>query len=226
MRDIMLMTGWIRVPVMALAELVVFFGLLKKYLYSRKHVALYMMFLALALFYEAAVVGLGRFLGNGTLLEILNRIRYILHGLLMPLLLPICAYALEMRDSGKRIIWIIMLICIIAGTAAGRLTVIEPQNVAGILRYAPAESTSLRVSAINTYLSLGMAVPVVITGIIMIFKAKTLWMFLAGAAIGGFSYLGLFTGNNDLSFMIMIAGNLLMTLFFLLYTGRLKRSYL
>ena len=75
-------------------------------------------------------------------------------------------------------------------------------------------------------MSLGMTVPVVITGIVMIFKARTLWMFLAGAAIGGFSYLGLFTGHNDLRFMTMMAGNLLMTLFFLRYAGKLKRSYM
>lgn len=218
--------GWILVIVMAVAQLVIFFSLLKKYLYSRKHVCLYMMFLALALFYEAAAVGIGRFLGTDTLLEILNRIRYILHGLMMPLLLPVCAYAAEMKDSGKRVIWIVMLICIIAGTVAGRFTRLEPVTAAGTLRYAAAESTPFWVTAINTYLSLGMTVPVVITGIIMIFKAKTLWMFLAGAAIAGFSYLGLFTGHNDLRFMIMMAGNLLMTLFFLLYAGKLKRSYL
>lgn len=226
MMKIILQFGWILVLVMALAQLVVFFGLLKKYLFSKKFVCLYMMFLTLALFYEAAVVGIGRFLGEGTLLMILSRIRFILHGLMMPLMLPICAYALEMKDSGKRVVWIIMLICMIAGTVAGAFTKLEVIEMAGTLRYAASAATPLWVSMINKYLSLGMAVPLVITGIAMIFKAKTLWLFLAGASVGGACYLGLFTGNDDLLFMIMIAGNLLMSLFFLLYAGKLKKAYL
>lgn len=226
MMKIILQIGWILILIMAIAELVVFFGLLRKYLFSKKHVCLYMMFLTLALFYEAAVVGIGRFLGESTLLMILSRIRFVLHGLVMPLMLPVCAYALEMKDSGKRVVWIITLICIIAATVAGAFTGLEVTETAGTLRYAASAATPLWVSMINKYMSLGMAAVLIITGIAMIFKARTLWLFLAGAAVGGACYLGLFTGNDDLLFMIMIAGNLLMSLFFLLYAGKLKRSYL
>ena len=226
MIKILLLIGWILVLVMALAELVLFFGLLKKYLYSKKLVCLYMMILALGLFYDAAVVGVGRFLGAGTLLMRLSKARFIVRGVLMPLLLPVCSYAMEMKDSGKRIMWILMLICIIVGTVAGVFTKLDVQTVAGVTRYAASDATPLWASMINRYLPLGMIVPVVITGFVMIFKAKTLWMLLAGVALCGFTYLGMFTGHTELMFLAEIAGNMFMTLFFLLYAGKLKKSYL
>ena len=47
---------------------------------------------------------LGTVLPEGGLLKGLSQVRYISHGALIPLLLPICAYALGMKKTGKTVV--------------------------------------------------------------------------------------------------------------------------
>ena len=53
--------------------------------------------IALGIGYDALILSLGTVLRDGPALAALSRLRYVAHGALIPLLFPICAYALDLR---------------------------------------------------------------------------------------------------------------------------------
>ena len=225
-RNIVMAIGWVLVILVAIAELVTFFGLLKRYLYSKRKVCVYMTILALGLFFDAAVLSAGKFLGTGSLLMALSKARLIVRALVIPLIIPICAYALELKNSTKRVFWLLFLACAIAGTVAAVFAKLEPSDLTGIIRYASSPATPLWADAITVYMPLGIYAILIISGFAMIFKAKTLWILLAGIAVAGLTVVGQFTGFTDLIFLFSLFGEMLMLRFFQFYTQKLKKSYL
>ena len=227
LRNILVNAGWIIVMVIALAELVLFFRLLKRYLYSKKFVCLDMAILTFGLFFDAAILSAGRFIGADTLLLALSKARLIVRAAVMPLILPICAYAMDMRDSGKRVFWIITLLCMAAGIAAAVFTPLKPDDTAGIVRFcSSAVSTVTWYGLINQYLPLGVLGIEIICSFVLIFKARTLWFLLGGILNVGISVRCLYFEYRDLLFLIGLSGELLMILCFWLYTRKLKKAYL
>ena len=225
-RNIIMVIGWVLVILVAIAELVTFFGLLKRYLYSRKKVCIYMAILALGLFFDAAILSAGRFLGVGSLLMALSKARLIVRAVVIPMILPICAYALELNNTAKRILWILMLVCVGVGVAAVIFTKLESSDLCGILRYAASPETPFWADAITVYMPLGIYAFLIICGFAMIFRGKTLWILLAGLAVAGLTVVGQFTGFTDLIFLFSLFGEMLMLRFFQFYTQKLKKSYL
>ena len=227
LRNILTAAGWIIVMVIALAELVLFFRLLKRYLYSKKFVCLDMAILTLGLFFDAAILSAGRFIGADTLLLALTKARLIVRTVVIPLILPICAYALDMKDSGKRVFWIITLLCMAAGVAAAVFTPLKTDDTAGIVRFCSSVGSAVTWHGlINQYLPLGILVIEIICGFVLIFKAKTLWFLLGGILNVGIHVRCLYFGYQDLLFLIGLFGELLMILCFWLYTRKLKKAYL
>lgn len=170
------------------------------------------------LFYDALILALGSVLPECALLQNLSQIRYISHGGLIPLLLPICAYALNFRKSGKIVVWVITAVLIALGLASGFVTSTVPEFV-GVVRYAcdktltPAWAYTVS-SAVLAY---GMVIPLIIAGIIVWAKQKTPALFLSGFLMFAFSALGPATGNFDLIFFISMFGEVCMVLFFMVY---------
>ena len=96
----MMQTVLVAAPValwgMAAIYMILFFLFLKLAQGEPKHpVPLLMAGVAFGLCYDAVVLGLGAFLGDTKLLRTLSYPRYVLHGAMVPLLIPICAHALE-----------------------------------------------------------------------------------------------------------------------------------
>ena len=141
-------------------------------------------------------------LPQSTLSEI-SPIRFIAHGLLIPLLFPICAYALNFRKLPMVLVWM--------------FTVLVPETIANVTRMKAGEGTPKWAEAISRVLSFGTVIPMMIVGVIVWIKEKTPHLFLSGLLMFVFSALGPATGNADLIFFISMFGELLMVLFLYLY---------
>jgi len=196
------------------------FKLFPKYKATKNPLYLLTALVTAGLCYDALVLSLGTVLPEGGLLKALSQFRYISHGLLIPLLLPIGAYALGFNKVGKTIVWVITAALIIVGGASGFVTVTTPETV-GLIRYAnnKAATPGWATTVSNTVLAFGMIIPLILAGIIVWIKQKTPRLFLAGFFMFLFSALGPATGNMDLLFFISMAGEVLMVLFFMLYAN-------
>lgn len=179
-------------------------------------IALLSFFVTLGLIMDAAVIGLGALLPAG-ILETVSPLRFIAHGILIPLLFPICGCALDFRRSVMRVLWIFTVILMTAGAAEGICTVLEPREIAGVIRFAAGEATPAWAGTISMILSFGTVIPMIIAGVIVWIRQKTPFFFLSGFLMFAFSALGPASGNADLNFFISMFGELFMVLFLYLY---------
>ena len=226
LKNILLSTGWIIVMVIALCELILFFWLLKRYLYSKKLICVDMAILTLGLFFYSVVLSIGRFVEAGSLLLLLSKISLIVRAVVIPLILVICAYALELSDSMKRVFWIIAIVCMIAGVTAAVLPKLEPAKVTGVVFYRSVRETAKWLNMINTYLPLGILAIGAICALVMIFKVRSGWFFLGIGGNLGLRVAGMIYGFENQMILIGLFGEVLMILCFWLYSRKLKKSYL
>ena len=193
---------------------------LRSYRTEKEPLFLLTALVALGLFYDALILSLGGVMGDGAPLRLLSRFRFVAHGGLIPLLFPICAYALRFRKPWKTAVWIFTGVLIALGIAEGFSTVLQMQQVAGIVRYTAGEGTPAWAKAVSGVLSYGTVVPLMLAGVAVWIRQKTPYLFLSGAVMFFFSALGPATGNFDLIFFISMFGEVGMALFFLLYAGK------
>ena len=172
---------------------------------------------------DAVIIGLGAFLPQ-EILAAISPVRFVAHGILIPLLFPICGYALNLKKPVMIGVWIFTAILMIAGAAEGIATVLEPKSIAGVVRYASGDGTPKWADMISRILSFGTVIPMMIAGIIVWIKQKTPHLFLSGFLMFAFSALGPATGNSDLIFFISMFGEVLMVLFLYLYCRRRNRG--
>jgi len=219
MRDFLLNHGPLIVSVLCALELLFGILLLTGYLKSKKTVALLMALISFALCYDALVLAIGSRLSEG-LLRGLSQFRFIFHGLMIPLLLPICAEALHFKKNVKTIVYAVTAVIMIIGAACGVMTKLDISNVAGITRCLSSDATPKFADKFLRILSYGTVVPLIIGGIFVWIKQKTPALFLSGVLMFAFSALGPATGNFDLIFLIGMFGELFMILFFYIYACR------
>ena len=217
MREILLRSCPIMLWVIAALEGLFVILALRGWKESRKPLTLLTALVAFGLFYDALILALGGVLREGALLLTLSRLRFVLHGALIPLLFAICAYALDFNKTWKTIVWVFTGLLIVLGIAEGFATDLAVQHVAGIVRCTSGEGTPSWAKAVSGVLSYGTVVPLIIAGVIVWVRQKTPALFLAGFLMFAFSALGPATGNTDLIFFISMFGEVCMALFFLLY---------
>ena len=224
MREILLQTG----PVWAWA-ITLFHGLilvlaLRGFRRTREPLFLLLTLLAFGLCYDALIQALGTALGEGSALRALSRFRFVFHGALIPLLFPICAYALNFRKPWKIAVWVLTAAVIVLGIAEGFATELVPEKAAGILRMKSGEGTPAWAEGISMLLAFGTIIPVILAGIAVWIRQKTPLLLLAGVLMFAFAALGPATGNMDLNFLITMFGEVFLGLFFLLYARRKAKS--
>ena len=176
------------------------------------------------LFYDSFVLALGSFMPEGPALHALSRMRFVFHGVLIPLIIPVCAYALGFRGGWLKAAWIVTALLIALGAAYGFAVELTVERVAGIVRYTSVKETPAWISAASGLLSYGMVIPLIAAGIAVWIKQKTPLLFLAGFLMFAFSALGPATGNFDLIFLIGMFGELCMAVCYLLYARRRNKA--
>ena len=190
--------------------------LYKQYKESKSTMVACMLFIDAGLFLDALFIVLGAFVEGG-LPEIVSRLRFITHGLLIPLMFPICGYGLKWKDSLMKGVWIFTAMMMVAGLAQALAIDLELKVVGSVLRHVSADTSPAWAEMISSILSFGSVIPLMIVGIVVWVKQKTPHLFLSGFLMFVFSALGPATGNFDLIFFISMFGEVLMTLFFYLY---------
>ena len=172
--------------------------------------------LTLGLILDAGLIGLGSIL-TPEALETVSPIRFIAHGLLIPLLFPIIGYALNFRKPMMFIVWSFTLALMVAGVLQAVKTPLVTETIAGVTRMKAGEDTPKWAETISRILSFGTVIPMMIAGVIVWIRQKTPHLFLSGFFMFAFSALGPATGNTDLIFFISMFGELLMVLFLYFY---------
>lgn len=164
---------------------------------------------------DAAIMGLGVLLGEGALLQSVSQIRYILHGILVPLLIPIAFYAYGMKSvMAQRILWAVTGVIMACGIAMGVMTRTEPAALAGVLRYASSAETPAFARMMDRLLSFGGVIPLMVVGLAHLFRHRKGWLLLSGVSMFAFAALAPATHNMDLNFLLTMVGEALMVLFF------------
>ena len=216
MRDFLLTICPYAIWSIAAAELLIAIMLLRL---KKRPIVICSVLVTFGLILDAAIIGLGAFLPESVLAAI-SPVRFVAHGILIPLLFPICGYALKPKKPVMVGVWVFTVLLMIAGAAEGIATVLEPKKIAGVVRYASSENTPGWADIISRILSFGTVIPMMIAGIVVWVKQKTPHLFLSGFFMFAFSALGPATGNSDLIFFISMFGELLMVLFLYLYCRR------
>ena len=219
MRNFLLTSCPVAIWCITVAEILLLIAAFRRYASTRKPILLCIALITTGLFLDALGISLGSVL-KGTVMTAVSRIRFVSHGLLIPLLFPICAYALDFNGKWKKIVLVFTVILMAAGLAEALATVLEPDTIAGVTRFKAAASTPGWATAISNVLSFGTVIPLMIAGIVVWVKQKTPFLFLSGFFMFAFSALGPATGNADLIFYISMYGELLMVIFLSLYAKK------
>lgn len=216
MRDLLLISCSYAIWCITAIELLFLIVLFVNFAKTKKKLFLYTALLTTGLFLDALGICLGAVITSPVMRSI-SRIRFISHGVLIPLLFPICSEALNFSPNWKKIVWGLTAVLMCAGLAEALATVLEPCTIAGVTRYKAAEATPAWAAAISKLLSFGTVIPLMIAGIVAWIKQKTPCLLLAGLLMFIFSALGPATRNTDLIFYISMYGEVLMVLFLTLY---------
>lgn len=195
--------------------------LFSKYAKSKNILFLLSGLITTGLFYDAAILAFGTVMPDGALLATLSRMRYVLHGGLIPLIFALCAYALNAKGFWLKAVWTLTLVLCALGIADGFIRVLGVHTVAGVTRYISISAPAWA-EIVNSLLTFGTVIPLMIVGIVVWKKQKTPRLFLAGFLMYLFSALGVVC--MELMFYISMYGEVLMATFFYLYAVKKTNS--
>ena len=217
MRDILFSTCPVMLWVITVVEVFFTVLLFSRYAKSKNLIYLLSGLICVGLSYDALALAVGSFMTEGPLLMAISRLRYVFHGGLIPLIFLICAYALNFKGFWKTAAWVFTFVLIALGIADGCIRTIGATTVAGICRYASVTAPAWA-EIVNSLLTFGTVIPMMIAGIFVWIKQKTPHLFLSAFLMFAFSGLG--AACLELMFYISMYGELLMALFLYLYAKK------
>lgn len=217
MREFLFASCPVMLWVITVIELVFTALLFSRYTKSGNLIFLLSGLICVGLTYDALILALGSVMTEGAALMALSRLRYVFHGGLIPLIFLICAYALDFKGFWKVAAWVFTGVLIVLGIADGCIRVIGVETVAGITRYASVSAPAWA-EIVNSLLTFGTVIPMMVAGVVVWVKQKTPHLFLSAFLMFAFSGLG--AACLELMFYISMYGELLMALFLYFYALR------
>lgn len=221
MREFLFASCPVMLWVITVVELVFTVLLFSRYAKTKNLIFLLSGLICVGLTYDALILALGSVMTEGAALMALSRLRYVFHGGLIPLIFLICAYALDFKGFWKLAAWVFTGILIVLGIADGCVRQIGATTVAGICRYASVYAPAWA-EIVNSLLTFGTVIPMMVAGIVVWVKQKTPHLFLSAFLMFLFSGLG--AACLELMFYISMYGELLMALFLYFYAQKRARS--
>lgn len=221
MREFLFASCPVMLWVITAIELVFTVLLFSRYAKTKNLIFLLSGLICVGLTYDALILALGSVMTEGAALMALSRLRYVFHGGLIPLIFLICAYALDFKGFWKLAAWVFTGILIVLGIADGCVRQIGATTVAGICRYASVYAPAWA-EIVNSLLTFGTVIPMMVAGIVVWVKQKTPHLFLSAFLMFLFSGLG--AACLELMFYISMYGELLMALFLYFYAQKSARS--
>ena len=221
MREFLFASCPVMLWVITVVELVFTVLLFSHYAKTKNLIFLLSGLICVGLTYDALILALGSVMTEGAALMALSRLRYVFHGGLIPLIFLICAYALDFKGFWKLAAWVFTGILIVLGIADGCVRQIGATTVAGICRYASVYAPAWA-EIVNSLLTFGTVIPMMVAGIVVWVKQKTPHLFLSAFLMFLFSGLG--AACLELMFYISMYGERLMALFLYFYAQKRARS--
>ena len=206
--------------IISIVELVFTVLLLSRYGKTKNLIFLLSGLICVGLTYDALALALGTVMADGPALLAISRLRYVFHGGLIPLIFAICAYALDFKGIWKTAAWVLTGVLIVLGVADGCIRQIGVEVVAGVCRYKSVYAPAWA-EIVNSLLTFGTVIPMMIAGAVVWVKQKTPHLFLSAFLMFAFSGLG--AACLELMFYISMYGELLMALFLYLYAKHKTR---
>lgn len=222
MRDLLIENCTLVIWIIVAIEAILGVSLAAAYKKDRRPIIICMILVDVGLLVDALLINLGGFFDGG-LPEPVSRLRFILHGMLIPLLFPICGYSLKLKRKVMSVIWALTAVVMVLGLAEGMSITLELIQLGDVVRHNSADSSPAWAETIRSFLSFGTVIPLIIVGIAVWIKQKTPTLFLSGFLMFIFAALGPATGNFDLLFVITMIGEVLMILFFMLYVRSIAK---
>ena len=222
MRDLLIENCSLVIWIIVAIEAILGVSLAAAYKKDRRPIIICMILVDVGLLVDALLINLGGFFDGG-LPEPVSRLRFILHGMLIPLLFPICGYSLKLKRKVMSVIWALTAVVMVLGLAEGMSITLELIQIGDVVRHNSADSSPAWAETIRSFLSFGTVIPLIIVGIAVWIKQKTPTLFLSGFLMFIFAALGPATGNFDLLFVITMIGEVLMILFFMLYVRSIAK---
>lgn len=222
MRDLLIENCSLVIWIIVAIEAILGVSLAAAYKKDRRPIIICMILVDVGLLVDALLINLGGFFDGG-LPEPVSRLRFILHGMLIPLLFPICGYSLKLKRKVMSVIWALTAVVMVLGLAEGMSITLELIQLGDVVRHNSADSSPAWAETIRSFLSFGTVIPLIIVGIAVWIKQKTPTLFLSGFLMFIFAALGPATGNLDLLFVITMIGEVLMILFFMLYVRSIAK---
>ena len=222
MRDLLIENCSLVIWIIVAIEAILGVSLAAAYKKDRRPIIICMILVDFGLLVDALLINLGGFFDGG-LPEPVSRLRFILHGMLIPLLFPICGYSLKLKRKVMSVIWALTAVVMVLGLAEGMSITLELIQLGDVVRHNSADFSPAWAETIRSFLSFGTVIPLIIVGIAVWIKQKTPTLFLSGFLMFAFAALGPATGNLDLLFVITMIGEVLMILFFMLYVRSIAK---
>ena len=171
---------------------------------------------ALGMALESATNLGGSLFTAGETLFWINKGRYMLHGLLMALFLPIATYAMDPITKGKVLIWIITLPLIAGGVAVGYFLQLEPVQMAYMLRYVISDETVSWAKIAYHVICIWGIIPLLLCGLYIKSREKNISLIFIAVFMLIFSVIGPVLKLFDVNFLIMELGFAVMMLLFVI----------
>lgn len=216
MKELLFASCPIMLWIISIIELVFTVLLFSRYAKTKNLIFLLSGLICVGLTYDALALALGTVMKDGPALLAISRLRYVFHGGLIPLIFAICAYALDFKGVWKATAWGLTGVLMVLGIADGCIREIGVQTVAGVCRYVSVSAPAWA-EIVNSLLTFGTVIPMMIAGVVVWVKQKTPHLFLSAFLMFLFSGLG--AACLELMFYISMYGELLMALFLYFYAA-------
>ena len=216
MKELLFASCPIMLWIISIIELVFTVLLFSRYAKTKNLIFLLSGLICVGLTYDALALALGTAMKDSPALLAISRLRYVFHGGLIPLIFAICAYALDFKGVWKAAAWGLTGVLMVLGIADGCIREIGVQTVAGVCRYVSVSAPAWA-DIVNSLLTFGTVIPMMIAGVVVWVKQKTPHLFLSAFLMFLFSGLG--AACLELMFYISMYGELLMALFLYFYAA-------
>jgi len=186
------------------------------YLNTKDIILIFFLIEIFGLIYDGAIILLG-FLMSGGILLFFNRLRFILHGILVPLLILFSAYALKSTGRVFSAQLIILIILSIIGMIAGIIAKLKLVEDAVLKRYTFNEDKTSLIMIIFNVMNIGSVLYMIVVGVLLLIRSKEYYFFLAGIFMLIFSAIGPAIGKIELNYLLSMYGEVLMVVFLYLF---------
>jgi len=217
--------------VIAILELLLFGFMIFRFVKTKSLITLAISLITAGLFFDAFIIALGSVVSNVAILKGVSQWRFILHGLLIPLMFVVCVFALDLKKPWKYIVFGLTLALMVAGVIEGSSVPLVQQGFR-FKSIDPLPDNLKWIDTITSILNYGTVFPLIIVGIYIWIKQKNPFLFLSGISMLGFTLLGVFANiftkvgdvKGDYMFFISMFGEILMVTFMLIYAIKKEKK--